>query len=79
MASAEQKLQAARLGNFAGTTGTVPQNTGLKKKDTNELLGIVKQAKVAAEQRKVAPLKAGRKSRRSKMRKQRRTRKHRRN
>jgi hypothetical protein len=78
MASAEQKLQAARLGNFAGTTGTVPQNTGLKKKDTNELLGIVKQAKVAAEQRKVAPLKAGRKTR-SKMRKQRRTRKHRRN
>ncbi len=78
MASAEQKLQAARLGNFAGTTGIVPQNTGLKKKDANELLGIVKQAKDAAEQRKVAPLKAGRKTRR-KMRKQRRTRKHRRN
>lgn len=78
MASLEQKLQAARLGNFAGTTGKLPQQTGLKKTTPEiqeELMNIVREANVAAKNRKLAPL-AG--TRRRKMRKQTRSRKHKR-
>lgn len=78
MASPEQKLQAARLGNFAGTTGKLPGQTGLKKttpEKQEELMGIVRQASVAAKNRKLAPLGG---TRRRKMRKQTRSRKHKR-
>jgi hypothetical protein len=79
MATPLEKLHAARLGNLVGTTGKIPERTGLKQstpEKEEELLRIARKAKDAAEVRKIGTLGG---TRRRKMRKQTRRRKHRRN